>query len=411
MAILKKNLYFALFLILLISISGCSGKKTSQSVEEMRVGTEGLVINFVPNNPPDKIHVEQGAEELSRFEAVLEVRNKGAYPQPDENIPAPIGKIFLSGYDTNILEFDKNPPIEETSNKPLDGKSTINPNGGLDFITFKGKVLVGNLNVERYEPIIQATACYLYRTIAGPSVCIDPNPYSTVKERKVCEVKDITLASQGAPMAITKIEEEAFATKTQFKITIKNVGGGDVLHHRSIDKCSPTGEKIGREDVDKVYIIWAKIGAKSLTCGPFATNQGGVVKGVSGDIRLLNGEGFAICELPSQDYANTKSAYLTPIEIQLMYGYRTSIDKKIVIQREVSGLGSASAAYPATESMPSSAPPSSTGLPSTSSPQSAPLQDGQTYLYCAESDPLTGECIRTADSCPKRDPGTGECIT
>ena len=337
---LKKKLIFILFIILLISISGCTGKKGStKSVEEIRTGTEGIVINFLPNTPPDKIHIEQGADEsLTTFQVVLEVRNKGAYPQPDDGVPSPIGRIFLSGYDTNILAFDKN--VEELSGKPLDGKSTINQNGGLDFITFNGQILTGNLNVENYEPIIQATACYNYITIAGPSVCIDPNPYSTVKEKKVCEVKSILLQSQGAPVAVINIDEEAFATKTQFKITIKNIGGGEVIHDRALDKCAPTGEKLSRENIDKVYLIGAKVGTKSLNCGPFIGSQGAVVYGGSGDIRLLNNEGFVICELSSKDYSNTKSAYTTPLTVNLLYGYRTTIEKKIQIKREASGLSS-----------------------------------------------------------------------
>lgn len=345
---LKKNIIFASFLITLVLISGCQGKSTQESIENIRVGTEGIAVNFLPNAPPATIHVEQGADEKANtFEVVLEVRNKGAWPQPDDNLPAPLGRIFLSGYDTNILEFDKNPPIEDLSNKPLDGKSTINPNGGLDFITLKGKVLAGNLNVEKYEPVLLATACYEYRTIAGPNVCIDPNPYSTVKEKKVCEVQGVALSNQGAPIAVTKIDEEAFATKTQFKITIKNVGGGEVIHDKALDKCAPTGEKLARENVDKVYLAGFKVGTKELNCGPFVSNEGGVVKGVSGDIRLLNGEGYVICELPSSDYAkDVKSAYLTPIKIELLYGYRITAERKVLIKKETGGLGGSSGGIP-----------------------------------------------------------------
>ncbi|MBI2656990.1 hypothetical protein HYX03_04585 [Candidatus Woesearchaeota archaeon] len=189
-----------------------------------------------------------------------------------------------------------------------------------------------------------ATACYPYETVAGPSVCIDPNPYSTIKEKKVCEVQNIALSNQGAPVAITKIDEEAFATKTQFKITIRNVGNGDVLTtYAAYNKCDPYGQesqtKIQREDVDRVRILSVKISNNPLTCGPFVD---GNVKDTSGNIRIINGEGFVICELPSSAYSNKISAYTTPLSIRLSYGYRNTAEKKILIKKETSaGFGGA----------------------------------------------------------------------
>lgn len=335
---LKKRLVFVLFVAMLILISGCKGKKsTEKSLEEIRTGTEGITLNFLINAPPAKIHVEKGVsgESLNSFEVILELRNKGAYPQPGEGGKAPEGKVFLSGYDPVIVAFDKN-SVEEFSGKALEGKSSINPNGGLDIVTFRGQVNVDNLNVEKYEPTLSATACYKYLTVAGPSVCIDPDPYSTI-QKKICEAQDITLSNQGAPIAVTKIDEEAFATKTQFKITIKNVGNGDALKHEATNKCGPSGDKILREDIDKIYLQEVKIGEKVLDCGPFASTGDGSVRGQKGDVRLINGEGFIICELPSSDYSQSKTAYTTPMTITLFYGYRNSIEKKMEIKMESSG--------------------------------------------------------------------------
>lgn len=349
----KKNLYFALFLISLVSISGCSGKKTSQSVEELRVGTEGLSMNFLPNNPPDIVHAEQDTDPNSnRFDVILELRNKGAYPELGKGTGvaglALNGRVYLGGYDPSIVVFfDPSPPVADLNTKTLEGKTSINPNGGVDFVTFKGRVSIDTLNAEKYEPILLATTCYSYETIASPSVCIDPNPYSTIKEKKVCEVKDISMPNQGAPIAVTQVNEEAFATKTQFRITIKNVGNGEVMRNSVLadDKCNPFGDKkVEREDIDKVYLYGAKIANKELQCGPFAENN---VKSSVGFIRLVNGEGSIICELPSSEYGS-KMAYISPLEIWLSYIYRTTAQKKMLIKREPSSLGTASPISPAT---------------------------------------------------------------
>ncbi|MBI3035752.1 hypothetical protein HYY71_05515 [Candidatus Woesearchaeota archaeon] len=346
---LKKRLIAALFLFLLILTAGCklTGKtgtskdsKSAKSIEDIRVGTQGIIMSFLPNAPPERIYVEQNAPtESSSFDVVLELRNKGAYPQPDEPVKpaaefAGLGKLYLSGFDNKIIKLDKN--SIDLNPIALEGKSTINPNGGQDIIEFKASIDSSSLNVERYEPTLLATVCYAYHTVAGPSVCIDPNPYSVVKEKKVCEIKPLTFPSQGAPIAITRIDEEAFTTKTQFKITIKNVGGGDVLRRGPSEevfaKCDPSGDKkIGREDIDKVYLQEVKISNKELQCGPYAE---GLVKGLQGYVRLINGEGFVICELPKEEYTNKATAYTTPIKITLAYGYRTTAERKLQIKRE-----------------------------------------------------------------------------
>jgi len=353
---LKKTHILVLLIILLVVISGCKikggKKKAEKSLEEIRTGTEGIMVGFLPNTPPDKIPVDKAN---NIFDVVLEVKNKGAYPQPADTdaLRAGFGYLFgyvyLSGFDDNIITFQsRKAGVLEAGNvgridaRTFEGKSTINPNGGLDLLEFKGTVTVQNLNVEKYEPTLQATACYVYETIAGPPVCIDPNPYSTVKEKKVCEVQPVTLTNQGAPVAVTRIDEEALSGRTQFKITIKNVGGGDVLRDGDgaiIKKCNPAEQlRIERGDIDKVKVVNVKIANQELICGPFAEVSPGISKGqditraVQGWIRLINGEGFVICEMPRDP--TKKTAYTTPLTIRLHYGYRTTIEKKIQIKNE-----------------------------------------------------------------------------
>ncbi len=339
--------------ITLISIIGCSGSSgTSDSVENIRVGTEGLSVSFLANNPPDTVHAEENG--ANAFDVIMDIRNNGAFPQPEEisGIGGPVGNVYLSGYDSNIISITPKDSSGVSGNGidlsrlPLDGKSTINPNGGQDILSFQGKIIdYKKLLVERYEPVLLATACYHYETTASTSVCIDPDPYSVVKQKKVCQASDASLTSQGAPIAVVKIAEEAFATKTTFKITVKNVGSGEVLIRESINKCDPyttrvnldnSGSvKIQREDLDKVLVESVKVSETLLNCGPYIDNSGAVKRTDGGLMRLLNGEGFIICELPSGSYAKTNSAYTTPLVVKLKYGYRTTTERKLLIKREM----------------------------------------------------------------------------
>lgn len=323
--------FLIIVLILLISVSGCSRKKAvEKKLEDIRTGTQGIVMNFLPNAPPDKIHVEEGDNADSTFDIILELRNKGAYPQPDDRMSAPSGIVYLSGYDSNIIRIGDGTPYQNIDRKSLEGKSTINPNGGLDLVTFKGWVAAENLKVEKYEPTLLVTACYIYYTVAGPSVCIDPNPYS-VTQKKVCHVQSISLSNQGAPISVTRIDEEALSLKTQFKITIKNVGGGDVISVGSTTKCITAG----REDIDKVKVEEIRVGKDPLeNCRPFIGTR---TTGPSGEIRLINGEGFILCDLPKELYKDSVTAYTTPLTIKLSYYYRNTAEKKIQIKKEMSG--------------------------------------------------------------------------
>ncbi len=333
---LKKLIVFAL-LILLVVFSGCKGKKdVKKSIEEIRTGTDGIVITFLPLNPPDTVHIDQNT---NKFDIVLELQNKGVYP-PGDSPTGPNGKTFIGGHDAKIVNI-KPKDTNDLATKALQGKSLINLNGGSDLITFTAEVNLANLNVEKYPVTLLATACYEYETIAGPTVCIDPNPYSTIQEKKICQVQDIALSSQGAPVAVTKVEEEAFAEKTQFKITIKNVGLGDVIKYEAAEggeKCNPLvgDKKLTRDDVDKVLLSEVKIADYQLQCKPFAESTG-PIQGTSGSVRLINGEGSIVCDFTKQAYQNyrdSKTSFTTPLTIHLKYFYRSTGQRNLLIQKE-----------------------------------------------------------------------------
>lgn len=328
-----KRLSMLTLIIALLLIAGCSGKKDPQKqLEELRTGVLALTASFLPNNPPATIHVEE--TQPNSFDIVVEVSNKGVYPQPEDGKKLN-GKIYLSGYDKDIIEVPT--PSIDLSTLTLSGKSSINLQGESDLAVFKAAVDHSKLPVERYEPTLLATVCFDYITIAGPSVCIDPDPYATIKQKKVCEPGSISLSSQGASVAVVKVDTEAFAAKTQFKITIKNVGNGEVLKGRAegegvLEKCNPFGaSKLAREDINKVFLEEIKLGNIDLQCWPFADEE---VKGSTGYIRLLNGEGSIICEILEDNYASTNAAYTSPLKIKLSYGYKTTAERKLSIKKE-----------------------------------------------------------------------------
>ena len=363
-----KKVFLATLLLILLASAACSVKNPFSNkdntkktkTEELRTGTDGIKIRFLPNNPPAAVFVGENLQ--NKVDIAVELVNKGVYPQPEERQTI-TGKLYLSGYDKNIIKFDttnQQPFFDLSKTTALYGKTLINSEGGSEVATFSPQVDKDRLKVDKYEPIFLATLCYQYKTIAGPSVCIDPDPYPTIKQKKVCEVNDITLTSQGAPIAVTKIEEKALSEKTQFMITVKNVGGGDVLRVGSgtsqaqgtaaapsqqsgstIDKCDPFGNsKLIKEDIDKVYVEGITIGDQFLQCWPFAESN---AKSDKGHIRLQNGEGSIICELlkdygtGTAGYPGGSTAYTTPLKIELSYAYKTTAQAKTLLKKEDTG--------------------------------------------------------------------------
>ena len=321
-----------LALFLLIFLASC-GSKTETGAETIRIGTEAISLVFLPNNPPNEIKVSDVDE---NFLLVMQLNNRGAYPQPDDTILAPEGKIYLSGFDKRIISFaareygtgDK----IDIGRTALEGKSTINPHGGQDIITFDGKIDAKALNVNKYDPIIMATACFKYETIAAPQVCLDPIPYAE-NVRKVCTTSDVAMQSQGAPIAVTMLNVEPFAAKTQFKITVKNVGTGQVFKETYKDKCGEEQQpNTYNEDIDRVKLEKAEIAGEVLFCGPFA-NEGQTTntKAQNGYIRLISGEGYVICELESGKYKDAQTPFTTPMEIKLSYTYKVSIQRQMTL--------------------------------------------------------------------------------
>jgi len=350
----KRKILMCVFLLLLILLAtGCFRKKkdTTQSTQEIRTGTNGIGISFLPNNPPPTLIVSQSAP--ATFDTIVEIINRGAYPQPDEST-AINGKVYIGGYDKNIIKFSPiDPPSYDLSkSSSLQGKILASLEGNSELVTFNGIVSYDDLKVEKYEASFLATACYQYSTLAGPSVCIDPDPYSQIKQQKVCTVQIIALTSQGAPIAITSIVPTARSDNMQFLITIKNVGLGDVLVKEqdssaqqsqqqsinSIEKCNPFGgAKLTKDDINKVFVEEVSIGNEPLLCQPFSGTN---AKSDKGNVRLDDkGEGTIRCELFKSGigaYSDAKTSYTTPLRIKLSYVYRTTAQTKMLVQKEES---------------------------------------------------------------------------
>lgn len=335
----KKSCLIAVLIVLILISSGCNLRRTDEPQEvNYRTGTEGLFLKFPTNSPTQLYENDRDV----RF--IVEVRNKGAFPQSEE-IDEFRGKLWVGGYDDKILKIYPRlgSSISQGVNldgSELEGKSTYNRDGGYSAVEFQMDVGELPQGMPYYRPRLIITSSYLYKTIANPMICVDPEPRSTRIREKVCEIGDYGgtgsgggsgkggsvgsgLGSQGAPIAVTRIEEDVTTNDILFKIYIQNSGQGLVILESDIDNNPNQG--YDWRDMNLVRIDDIKVGNIRMTeCRPT----------IGRDIQLIDDKGYIFCRL-DKSVAGGK-AYVTPLNIILSYGYTTSIEKDIEVFEEVS---------------------------------------------------------------------------
>lgn len=302
-----------LFLVIFFVVMfGCTrGPRIEDVEEEYRRGTRGLVMDFLPNAPPDTLY------DGDKISVIVELKNEGAYPTSESFN----GKLEITGFDESAFQYGAWDGGNIIS-PDLEGRSQNNPEGGYDTKEYKATVRVP-MGGEKYEPTIIVHSCYMYKTIASPMVCIDPEPYEVVQERKVCEIRDVSLGSgQGGPVAVTRVEEQVSTDKIHFRIHVSNVGGGTVIRESAYgygynDRCPLN---LDFDDLDKVSVLADLAYAGAAECSPSGTS--------TDPVRLVNGKGVIRC---SFDKPKAKSAFTTPLKIELSYAYSSTISKRLKI--------------------------------------------------------------------------------
>jgi hypothetical protein len=290
-------------LLIIIFIVSCTPRISEQPVTDYRKGKEGVIIAFTEGTPPKKTY------ENAPFSVIVKVWNKGAYDNP-------YGRVYLGGFDPASILFSP----QDQDLPPIQGSSQYLPGGGYDTLEFTATQVVV-LSGDVYKPTLMASLCYNYMTLATPSVCIVPKPIELLRN-KICEPKTITMQSQGAPVAVTRIDEEIMDGAVNFIITVQNVGGGTVVKNDNMGDCP------WNLDYNEIDEVEAKVTIRSIgdgTCTP-ASNK----------IKLVDGKGVMSCmfQIPVQSgYDAAQTSYTTPLEIRLSYGYNSNIKKEIEIAR------------------------------------------------------------------------------
>jgi hypothetical protein len=328
---MDKKAYFTiisiLILALLVSGAACNplkkattqkdGEVSASDARNIRSGTDGLVMTFVKGAPPDQVYSTEG------LTLMLNLQNKGAESIQD-------ARFYIGGIDPNIISFGSDTglfagagfSLSEFGIANLPGKSELMGEFGESVITFNSAAASLPEGIDIYEPDIIVTTCYKYRTIASPSVCVDPNPFGAYTAAKVCKPLSVTEAGgQGGPIVVTRVDQVPSRGKVQFKIYVENRGRGKAISNEKYDSCNRI-EPTDYMYINKIDFYSVEIGGStaSPTCQP--DPQG---------LRLIDEKGVIICSFTVPD---NNAAYTTPLKIDLEYNYMEStIPKRVRIIR------------------------------------------------------------------------------
>ncbi len=294
------------FSLIALMLTGCGFQSGTDgppvSAEFTATGTEGIVMKFLPDQPPSKVYTG------SPINFIVELRNRGTHDVQN-------GMFYLTGFDPGIIT---GMPLYKDLEGTLEGKSQYNPEGGYTTLEFASSTITLPSAMPNYKPTFMLTACYNYRTAATPLVCVDSNPLDTSSD-KACRVQKVySTGSQGAPVSVQSIESEARPNGMYFRIHVANTAGGTDQASGTVFDTGAMGSCPGGLQYTDLNIVTYTISISSsvLDCNP------------KSPLRLVNNKGTIFCSyIPS-----ALPAYQTPLEIELNYGYKSSTSKVVNIE-------------------------------------------------------------------------------
>jgi len=328
---MKKQILFGL--VLLIIVSGCGDKKIGVDIptittKELFTGSDGLIIEFVKDNPPAEVY-ENGFAPIT-----LDIKNKGAYNIQNGIISIALEKDYITAQQNSFNSVNINARYEGQEHLSLNikGKTIETPEGEEDQLSFLANI--GELEEMSivHESGIIISSCYRYQTELSDNICIDTDLFGTRTVEKPCKTESKSYSNQGAPIAIQEVEMAMLPdldndiVRPQIIIHISNIGNGEVVADDTntiIKACSSQALEISKWNKIRVE---ARMGANHIfNCDPSSESEIAEVtlKERNVKVRCIIEDGIGIEE-------GTRAE---PLYIKLNYGYTSSISKTIKINK------------------------------------------------------------------------------
>ena len=305
---------FYLLIIAVMLVSACRGSGEGSLDDKLQTGIDGLTLKFLKNGVPEVI-------EGNRLSMALEIRNEGFSYIEDSLLVLYTEKDVLK-----LEKWDLPGRLRVNSDNSLSfnlrGKTLANRKGEFELPSFTVKAEKINESRNKIESMVGINACYRYYTIFSESLCIDTDPFGRKIASKSCKAKDISSSSQGAPVAITKVEQSIFPAETpdsaiiELNIYIENKGKGILIDPEKYkDACLGKGQGFNSILLTKLKFSWYEYNYEGLSdfeCSPNPIEQ-------------RKKEYVVRCRLKEESAIPSETlTFETPLLIELYYGYKIS---------------------------------------------------------------------------------------
>ncbi|MDO8740333.1 MAG: hypothetical protein Q7J54_02025 [Candidatus Woesearchaeota archaeon] len=309
---------YIMILAFVIFIAACTPQTDNNyKFEDVYKGVEGLRFSFLTNAPPREVY------DGSPFQIIVNLENKGAADIEKGILAISLEKDYYTPQDIDNREIN------------LYGRKITMRYGEQKREVYSiSEVKIPETQSESHKTQIYVTACYQYQTTLKADVCIDTDVYNLKERTRSCRVSDYYSSSgQGAPVAITRIEETMLPEgenqiRPSYKIYVRNQGRGEVVLPDKVNEAC--GSKLSKDVLNKIKVKDVKLSTYSLKNGDFKC-----VPEQEGDILTLReSEDFIICEL-NNGISTEAASFLTGLEIDLEYGYTETISQEVKIVRKL----------------------------------------------------------------------------
>ncbi len=274
-------------LVLLTFLLGCGSSPPSALSYNFKQGLADVTMRLLPQAPPEKIYPS------SSFKIMAELDNQLAYDLTE-------GTVSIVGLDQQYFQVI---PLQQTIPVLL-GRSFTAPSGEKTMVEFDGTAQYLIDNAKEYVGNYFLTLRYNSNVDFSDSICINPNLYDVYDAG--CKVQpQKSYSGQGAPVAVTKLEEIITpGAAVEFRLTVANRGRGKV---------------------NSLTLGAARLGSQEMTC---------LFGGTAGNSRTITWpkekqEVPIICRAILKD----QSSYTTTIAVDFTYSYERVEQQKLRMVR------------------------------------------------------------------------------
>ncbi len=288
---MKTRIMVVIVLIVILFVSGCGGDTPNTLQKNYKLGYGSLALVVDEQRSPSVVYQHRP------FSLALTLYNRAGYEA--KNV-----QVSMGSYDQTFISVP-NPQQQFSS---LEARSAFtDDNGGRADLSFNGETLDLHGSEERRENY-RLYVSYDSKMEFAPTICVNTASYSVFDAGCQMPAKPLSFSGQGAPLAITKMEEIVVGAENpelELRLHVEDKGQGKIKSMR-----------LGQ----------ARLGNVPLAC---SFRDMVVNEDKSFSFKKDKRDGEVICTATLSE----KYSYDTSLFVELLYNYEFSVARQVTIKK------------------------------------------------------------------------------